>query len=71
MAASLASAQTDSSGIQGILANNRQWVASKNAEDPQFFQRLANGQQPRYLFIGCSDSRVPASGITGTGPGEM
>jgi carbonic anhydrase len=59
------------SGIQEILANNRQWVATKNAEDPEFFQRLANGQQPRYLFIGCSDSRVPASGITGTGPGEM
>ncbi|WP_229725184.1 carbonic anhydrase [Hymenobacter baengnokdamensis] len=58
-------------GIQEILTNNRQWVASKNAEDPAFFQRLANGQQPRYLFIGCSDSRVPASGITGTGPGEM
>ena len=58
-------------GIEDILANNRQWVSSKNAEDPQFFQRLANGQQPRYLFIGCSDSRVPASGITGTGPGEM
>lgn len=59
------------SGIHDILANNRQWVADRNAEDPQFFQRLANGQQPRYLFIGCSDSRVPASGITGTGPGEM
>ena len=59
------------SGIQTILENNRQWVASKNADDPEFFQRLANGQAPRYLFIGCSDSRVPASGITGTGPGEM
>ena len=58
-------------GISEILENNKQWVASKNAEDPEFFQRLANGQQPRYLFIGCSDSRVPASGITGTGPGEM
>ncbi|MDJ0364224.1 carbonate dehydratase [Hymenobacter sp. H14-R3] len=58
-------------GIEDILANNRQWVATKNNEDPEFFQRLANGQQPRYLFIGCSDSRVPASGITGTGPGEM
>jgi carbonic anhydrase len=58
-------------GIQDILTNNRQWVATKNAEDPEFFQRMANGQQPRYLFIGCSDSRVPASGITGTGPGEM
>ena len=59
------------SGIHDILANNRQWVADRNAEDPQFFKRLADGQQPRYLFIGCSDSRVPASGITGTGPGEM
>ncbi|MDQ2769200.1 MAG: carbonate dehydratase [Bacteroidota bacterium] len=58
-------------GISKILENNKQWVASKNAEDPDFFHRLANGQQPRYLFIGCSDSRVPASGITGTGPGEM
>ena len=58
-------------GISEILENNKQWVASKNAEDPDFFQSLANGQQPRYLFIGCSDSRVPASGITGTGPGEM
>ncbi|MFC7668405.1 carbonic anhydrase [Hymenobacter humi] len=46
-------------------------MASKKADDPEFFQRLANGQAPRYLFIGCSDSRVPASGITGTGPGEM
>jgi carbonic anhydrase len=58
-------------GIEHILENNRQWVADKNAKDPQFFQNLANGQKPRYLFIGCSDSRVPASGITGTGPGEM
>jgi len=58
-------------GIQDILANNQQWVIDRNAEDPEFFKRLADGQQPRYLFIGCSDSRVPASGITGTGPGEM
>ncbi|MGI4820539.1 MAG: carbonic anhydrase [Janthinobacterium lividum] len=58
-------------GIQDIIENNKKWVATKNAEDPEFFHRLANGQQPRYLFIGCSDSRVPASGITGTGPGEM
>jgi carbonic anhydrase len=58
-------------GISEILDNNKQWVAKRNAEDPEFFQRLANGQKPKYLFIGCSDSRVPASGITGTGPGEM
>jgi len=58
-------------GVEDILANNRKWVAEKNAADPEFFKRLANGQKPKYLFIGCSDSRVPASGITGTGPGEM
>ncbi|MCC3152274.1 carbonic anhydrase [Hymenobacter sp. BT770] len=58
-------------GVENILENNRHWVAEKNAQDPGFFKRLANGQQPKYLFIGCSDSRVPASGITGTGPGEM
>ncbi|RZK09813.1 MAG: carbonic anhydrase, partial [Hymenobacter sp.] len=57
--------------MQQILENNKKWVADKNAQDPEFFDRLANGQTPRYLFIGCSDSRVPASGITGTGPGEM
>jgi carbonic anhydrase len=59
------------SGIQNILDNNRQWVATNNANDPEFFQRLAKGQTPRYLYIGCADSRVPSSGITGTVPGEM
>ena len=71
MSPSSLSSEKSASGIHDILANNRQWVADRNAEDPQFFKRLADGQQPRYLFIGCSDSRVPASGITGTGPGEM
>ncbi|NVO30339.1 carbonic anhydrase [Hymenobacter lapidiphilus] len=54
-----------------ILANNRRWVAERRAADPEFFSRLVNGQKPKYLFIGCSDSRVSASDITGTGPGEM
>ena len=58
-------------GISEILENNKQWVAERNAQNPNFFKSLANGQKPKYLFIGCSDSRVPASGITGTGPGEM
>jgi carbonic anhydrase len=57
--------------INQILENNRQWVAETTAADPEFFHRLSTGQKPRYLFIGCSDSRVPASAITGTGPGEM
>ncbi|WP_019948329.1 carbonic anhydrase [Hymenobacter aerophilus] len=57
--------------MKRILENNRRWVAEQRAADPDFFERLAQGQQPKYLFIGCSDSRVPASGITGTGAGEM
>ncbi|NVO86013.1 carbonic anhydrase [Hymenobacter sp. P5252] len=57
--------------MESILKNNRQWVKEQRAADPEFFNRLADGQQPKYLFIGCSDSRVPASAITGTGPGEM
>ena len=58
-------------GISEILENNKQWVSARNAEDPNFLRKLASGQHPKYLFIGCSDSRVPASGITGTEPGEM
>jgi carbonic anhydrase len=46
-------------------------VASKLEEDPRFFARLAEGQQPPVLWIGCSDSRVPANEITGTQPGEI
>ncbi|SHJ58744.1 carbonic anhydrase [Hymenobacter daecheongensis DSM 21074] len=57
--------------MQKILDNNREWVKQKLTKDSEYFHRLAKGQKPRYLFIGCSDSRVPASAITGTGPGEM
>lgn len=57
--------------MEKIFEENRKWVAHMREQDPQYFERLAQGQQPRYLFIGCSDSRVPASNITGTGPGEM
>ena len=57
--------------MQHILDGNRRWVAARLAEDPEYFQKLAAGQKPRYLFIGCSDSRVPGSAITGTAPGEM
>lgn len=60
-----------SSSLQEILENNRKWVEDKKSSDPDFFDKLSKGQKPRYLFIGCSDSRVPASAITGTGPGEM
>lgn len=57
--------------MERIFKNNRKWVAEKIAKDPEYFKKLAKGQKPEYLFIGCSDSRVQASEITGTGPGEM
>ncbi|PMD33613.1 carbonic anhydrase [Hyaloscypha variabilis F] len=54
-----------------IFANNKAWVASKVAADPTFFKKLASGQQPDYLYIGCSDSRVPANEIMGLDAGEV
>ena len=55
-----------------IFERNRSWVKATLARDPEYFIRLADRQQqPHFLFIGCSDSRVPANGITGTGAGEM
>jgi carbonic anhydrase len=54
-----------------ILENNRNWVLEKTTEDPEYFSRLANGQTPPLLWIGCADSRVPANEITGTLPGEV
>jgi carbonic anhydrase len=54
-----------------LLENNKAWVTQKNEQDPDFFTNLAKGQAPEYLWIGCSDSRVPANEITGTNPGEM
>ncbi len=54
-----------------LLLQNKAWVAQKNQEDGDFFNRLANIQTPEFLWIGCSDSRVPANEITGTSPGEI
>lgn len=54
-----------------LFANNRQWAARMTAQDPEFFRRLAAIQSPEYLWIGCSDSRVPANQITGLNPGEV
>jgi carbonic anhydrase len=54
-----------------LFVNNRRWVAEQLAEDPHYFERLASGQRPQYLFIGCSDSRVNANEITGTLNGQM
>src|SRR6187431_1738142 len=57
--------------LDHLLANNRAWAASISANDPNFFRRLADQQSPEYLWIGCSDSRVPANQITGLAPGEV
>src|SRR6187401_28913 len=56
--------------LDHLLANNRAWADSMVANDPGFFRRLADQQNPEYLWIGCSDSRVPANQITGLAPGE-
>lgn len=57
--------------LNHLLANNRNWAEAQLAVDPDFFVRLASQQNPEYLWIGCSDSRVPANQITGLAPGEV
>ena len=59
------------SELAHLLANNRAWAAAMVRQDPQFFARLTEQQAPQYLWIGCSDSRVPANQIVGLLPGEM
>ncbi|MGN6495596.1 MAG: carbonic anhydrase [Agriterribacter sp.] len=54
-----------------IFENNKSWVASKTKTDKSFFEKLAKDQHPDYLYIGCSDSRVPANEIMGLEPGEV
>lgn len=54
-----------------LLLENKAWAAEKISDDPAYFERLAHVQTPEFLWIGCSDSRVPANEITGTQPGEI
>ena len=54
-----------------LLDNNKKWVADQLSIDPTYFDKLAQSQHPEYLWIGCSDSRVPANQITGTQPGDV
>lgn len=56
---------------QKLLIENKAWAKEQNRLDPDFFKRLAAQQAPEFLWIGCSDSRVPADKITGTDPGEI
>jgi len=57
--------------LDELKANNRNWAERKVAADPGFFRRLEGQQAPKYLWIGCSDSRVPANEIVGLDPGEL
>ena len=57
--------------LEQLKANNRDWAARKVATDAEFFHRLERQQAPEYLWIGCSDSRVPANEIVGLDPGEL
>jgi carbonic anhydrase len=62
---------SDTDDLESLLARNRRWAGGLTESDPHFFTRLAHQQVPRYLWIGCSDSRVPANQILGLMPGEI
>lgn len=57
--------------LQPLFENNRAWAQAVSESDPKFFERLSGQQSPHYLWIGCSDSRVPANEIVGLPPGEV
>ncbi|MDX1936022.1 MAG: carbonic anhydrase [Flavihumibacter sp.] len=57
--------------FEKLLLENKAWAGERVETDPEYFKRLAKIQQPEFLWIGCSDSRVPANEITGTQPGEI
>ena len=57
--------------LKQLFDNNRTWAADMTRQDPDFFRRLSTQQSPHYLWIGCSDSRVPANQVVGLVPGEM
>ncbi|KOY84596.1 carbonate dehydratase [bacterium 336/3] len=61
----------DVSIYQQMLLNNEKWVTEKIEKEPGYFEDLAKGQSPKFLWIGCSDSRVPAEEVTGAKPGEV
>jgi carbonic anhydrase len=62
---------TDPSGLEDLFGRNRAWAAGVRERDPEFFMKLSAQHFPRYLWIGCADSRVPANEIVGLLPGEM
>lgn len=61
----------DANSLERLFDNNKKWREGKKLLDPDYFDKTSKGQHPQYLWIGCSDSRVPAEEITGLAPGEM
>jgi carbonic anhydrase len=61
----------EAASLQNLINNNRKWAEDISDKDPEFFPTLAKQQAPEYLWIGCSDSRVPANEIVGLLPGEL
>ncbi len=57
--------------LKPLLARNRSWALQKCQHDPDYFEKWIDGQRPHSLWIGCSDSRVPAEVLTGSQPGEL
>eukprot|EP00283_Hemiselmis_rufescens_P004497 CAMPEP_0173418134 /NCGR_PEP_ID=MMETSP1357-20121228/351_1 /TAXON_ID=77926 /ORGANISM="Hemiselmis rufescens, Strain PCC563" /LENGTH=402 /DNA_ID=CAMNT_0014380569 /DNA_START=44 /DNA_END=1249 /DNA_ORIENTATION=- len=57
--------------LEHVFRNNKMWVVEQTKDDPDFFLRMSTGQSPKFLWIGCSDARVPANEIVGCGPGEL
>ncbi len=57
--------------LEHLFEKNRKWAATKTAKDPSYFQQLAKQQVPKYLWIGCADSRIPANEVLGLEPGEI
>jgi len=62
--------KTENPNYAAVFAHNRAWAAKHTGRDSRFFEQLSKGQSPEFLFIGCADSRVPASQVMGMGPGE-
>ncbi|CAH0490247.1 unnamed protein product [Peronospora farinosa] len=62
---------SSTSSLERLFINNKKWCEGKKLLDPDYFDKTSQGQHPQYLWIGCSDSRVPAEEITGLAPGEM
>ncbi|CAM9799260.1 unnamed protein product [Heterosigma akashiwo] len=61
----------DKPSFEQLFENNRKWVAEQKKNDPDYFKNLAKGQSPKYLFIGCADSRIPAQEVLGLKCGEL